>query len=251
ETYSYLGVLECLSGMPVNVEFVNFEQVKEGVLKKYDVVINIGDAMTAYSGGEKWLDVEVLEQVRKFVAEGGGFIGIGEPSAIPYNGKFFQLSDVMGVEREMGQSLIYECYNTEVVKDFALEDCTQAPDVGEPLSNVYAKPYASVLSFDNGQVRIATNVFGKGRSYYFTGLKYTLENSRMLYRAMLNSCGKAGLLRRWYSENVNTECNYYPTTGYYAVLNNSCEEQETIVYDGEGNTQSITLEPMQIVWLKK
>ena len=31
---------------------------------------------------------------------GGGFIGVGEPSGYQYQGRFFQLSDVLGVEKE-------------------------------------------------------------------------------------------------------------------------------------------------------
>lgn len=249
ETYSYLGVMEALSGLPVNVGFIDFDEVKAGGLSEYDVIVNMGDAMTAYSGGEKWLDAEVIAAVRKFVYEGGGFIGVGEPSAISYNGKFFQLSDVLGVEREMGQSLIYERYNTQECEDFATKELSAPADMGEPLSNIYAKPQTQVLQFDNGQVRIATNAYGKGRSYYFTGLKYNAENSRMLYRALLNSCGKSDLLRVWYSENLNTECHYYPQTNSCAVLNNSFEAQETDVYDGNGNKRTVRLAPMEIRWL--
>lgn len=251
ETYSYLGVMEALSGLPVDVHFIDFEQVKEGVLDTFDVLLNMGDAMTAYSGGERWLEPEIAEKVRAFVYNGGGFIGVGEPSAIRANGKYFQLSDVMGVEREMGQTLIFERYNTCVYPDFITEDMLVPADMGEPLSNIYAKPCAKVLQFDNGQVRIAVNEYGKGKSYYFTELKYNESNARMLYRALLASCGKEGMLRRWFSSNIFTECNYYPDTEYCAVLNNSYKNQTTVVYDGEGKEKTVSLKPMEIVWLKK
>ena len=80
QSYSYQGIYEALSGMPVDVSFINFDDVKAGRLAEFDVVINAGDAGTAWSGGENWLDEEVITAVRKFVYNGGGFIGVGEPT---------------------------------------------------------------------------------------------------------------------------------------------------------------------------
>ncbi len=64
-----------------------------------------GDADTAQSGGENWADPEILTAVRKFVYNGGGFIGVGEPAAHQWQGKFFQLDDILGVEEERGFNL--------------------------------------------------------------------------------------------------------------------------------------------------
>jgi 1,3-beta-galactosyl-N-acetylhexosamine phosphorylase len=47
QSYSYQGIYEILSGLPVVVSFINFDDVKNGKLKDYDVVINAGDAGTA------------------------------------------------------------------------------------------------------------------------------------------------------------------------------------------------------------
>ncbi len=58
QTYSYAGVLEGLSGMPFDVKFISFDDVIENpsVLKECSVVINVGDAYTAPSGGSYWLN---------------------------------------------------------------------------------------------------------------------------------------------------------------------------------------------------
>ena len=112
ETYSAEGVLECLSGMPFDVEFINFDDVRSGIPKDIGVIINVGDAYTAFSGAENWIDEKVVTAIRKFVDEGGGFIGVGEPTACQHQGRYFQLSDVMGVDREMGFSLSTDKYNT-------------------------------------------------------------------------------------------------------------------------------------------
>ena len=122
ETYSAEGVLECLSGMPFDVEFINFDDVRSGIPKDIGVIINVGDAYTAFSGAENWIDEKVVTAIRKFVDEGGGFIGVGEPTACQHQGRYFQLSDVMGVDREMGFSLSTDKYNTCDPHHFILED---------------------------------------------------------------------------------------------------------------------------------
>ena len=55
---------------------------------------------------------KVVCALRRFVDEGGGFIGVGEPSAYQYQGRYFQLSDVLGVDRELGFSMSTDKYNT-------------------------------------------------------------------------------------------------------------------------------------------
>ena len=53
----------------------------------------------------------ILTAVRKFVYNGGGFIGVGEPAAHQWQGKFFQLDDILGVEEERGFNLNTDKYN--------------------------------------------------------------------------------------------------------------------------------------------
>ncbi|MGN1116105.1 MAG: 1,3-beta-galactosyl-N-acetylhexosamine phosphorylase, partial [Candidatus Ornithomonoglobus sp.] len=77
-----INVIEALSGLPLDVDFISFEDVKEKGLDSYDVVINAGFAGSAWSGGYKWTDDEVVTALTKFVYEGGAFIGVGEPSAV-------------------------------------------------------------------------------------------------------------------------------------------------------------------------
>ena len=83
EIYSYVGILECLSGMPFDVEFITFDEIKEGIPEDMKVIINAGDAYTSFSGAENWKDEKVVTTLREFVDKGGGFIGVGEPTAVP------------------------------------------------------------------------------------------------------------------------------------------------------------------------
>ena len=105
QTYTYLGVLEALSGLPVDVEFLSFDDVRAGLAPDVKVLICAGAEGTAFSGGEQWTDAELVAAVSSFVTAGGGLIGVGAPSAHPAHGVTFQLADVLGVDREIGWGL--------------------------------------------------------------------------------------------------------------------------------------------------
>jgi 1,3-beta-galactosyl-N-acetylhexosamine phosphorylase len=76
QNYSYAGVIEMLSGAPFDVKFISFEDIKNDphLLDSLDVIINVGDADTAHTGGIWWEDPEISSAIRKFVWNGGGFI---------------------------------------------------------------------------------------------------------------------------------------------------------------------------------
>ncbi len=46
QIYSYQGILEAISGLPVDIEFLSFDDVKNGVNQSIDVIINAGDAFS-------------------------------------------------------------------------------------------------------------------------------------------------------------------------------------------------------------
>ena len=115
QNYSYFGIIEALSGAPFDVSFISFDDIRNDreLLKNFDVIINVGDVDTAQSGGENWIDETIITAVKKFVYNGGGFIGVGEPAAHKWQGRFFQLNDVLGVEEEHGFNLNTDKYNWE------------------------------------------------------------------------------------------------------------------------------------------
>ena len=96
QIYSYLGVLESLSGAAVDVTFISFDDViNDGVPEDVDVIINAGDAGTAFSGGEYWANEKLVTTIRAWIHNGGGFIGIGEPTAYQHEGHYFQLATAL------------------------------------------------------------------------------------------------------------------------------------------------------------
>lgn len=252
QTYSYAGVLEALSGMAFDVQFISFEDVMENpdILKTCQVIINVGDAYTAPSGGEYWLNPILNCAVKEFVAQGGGLIGIGEPTACQHEGRYFTLASVLGVDKEVGFSLSSDKYNWEEHDHFVIEDSGEEIAFGEGMKNIYAHPSAKVIKKQGEDVQLAVNEFGEGKSVYISGLPYSFENSRMLYRAIFWAAGKAEEMKKWYSDNYNIEVNYYPSTNKYCVVNNTYEKQETVIYDGKGQATPMVLEANAIIWFE-
>ena len=87
-----------------------------------------------------------------------------------------------------------------------------------------------------------------GRSVYISGLPYSFENSRLLYRAVIWSASDEENLERWFSSNYNVEVHAYVANGKYCVVNNTYEEQDTIVYKGYGSSFPLHLEANEIIW---
>ena len=251
QNYSYFGIIEALSGAPFDVSFISFDDIKadKDLLKKFDVVINVGDADTAQSGGENWIDETIITAVREFVYNGGGFIGVGEPAAHQWQGRFIQLDDVLGVEEEHGFNLNTDKYNWEEHRDhFILKDAEGEVDFGEGKKNIYALPETEILIQKDQEVQMAVKTFGKGRGVYISGLPYSFKNSRVLYRAVLWSASAEEELHCWYSTNYNVEVHAYVKNGKYCVVNNTYEPQDTVVYRGDGSSFQLHMEANEIKW---
>ena len=249
QNYSYAGIIESLSGAPFDVVFINFQDILDNpaILDDIDVIINVGDADTAHTGGEWWENPKIIEAIRGFVYNGGGIIGVGEPSGHQYQGHFFQLANVFGVEEVTGFTLGYDKYNWDEHEHFILEDSEEV-DFGEGKKNIYALPSATILVQKEKEVQMAVNEFGKGRAVYISGLPYSFENSRVLYRAVLWSTHSEDELNRWFSTNYNVDVHAYPKNNKYCVVNNTDEPQQTTIYRGDGSSFELALEPNQIIW---
>lgn len=250
QNYSYAGIIEALSGAPFDVKFISFDDIRENpeMLKDIDVIINVGDADTAYTGGDNWTDETVITAVKRFIYNGGGFIGVGEPAAHQYEGHFFQLATAMGVEKETGFTLNVDKYNWDQHDHFIKEDCAGEIDFGEGKKNIYALDGTEILVQREKEVQMAVNEFGEGRCVYISGLPYSFENSRVLYRSIIWSSHDEDNLYRWFSSNFNVEVHAYVKNGKYCVVNNTYEPQHTTIYKGDGSGFELDLEANEIVW---
>lgn len=246
------NLLECLAGLPVEVVFLSFAEVeRNGIPRDVDVIINDGDAETAWSGGRWWVNPRIVAEVRRFVDRGGGFIGCRGPTAFQHQGRYFQLADVLGVDKEVGHTLQSATMPAKPVENhFITEDLRAEADFGTHETFVYVCDPATRLLASNGlHVMAAAKQYGKGRSVFFGALPYDLTNSRLLHRAIFWAAGKERELKKWFCENAETDCAYYPKSGKLVVVNHTARPQTTRVYDGKGRMRTVSLRPYESRWL--
>ena len=250
---SYAGVIEALSGAPFDVRFLSFDDLKEDphVLDGVDVLLNIGGGDTAHTGGALWEEPEISAAVKRFVWNGGGFIGVGEPSGHQYQGRYFQLSGILGVEKETGYTLGYDKYNWEEHRShFILADAESPVDFGEGQKSIYALEGAEVLVQRDREVQLAANAYGKGRGVYLSGLPYSFENCRLLHRAILWAAHGEERIARWFSSNFRVEVHAYVDSGRFCAVNNDGASQCTEIFRGDGSSFSLELPPGGIRWFE-
>jgi 1,3-beta-galactosyl-N-acetylhexosamine phosphorylase len=243
---------ECLCGLPVEVEFISFDDIrKNDISDDIGVIINWGRANSAWSGGKNWIDADIVEKIRQWVCKGGSFIGVEDPTAYEYQGRFFQLADVLGVQKEAGNTLGWSKNIKPAVNKthFILEDSKGDIDFGVNNSAVYiSSDKAELLAGTGDKVLLSTHTFGKGRAVYLADYKHNSENIRIVHRAILWAAGLENKLKIWFSSNYNTDCAYYPQVKEFVVMNNTEVSQKTTVYNEEGKSADISLKSMEMKW---
>lgn len=235
ETYMHdlIHINESLSGLPVDVSFISFEDVKKGALKDADVVINAGYAGSAWSGGDNWKDDEVVTILTKWVHDGGTFIGVNEPSAADGYDYTFRMAHVLGIDEDTGARVCHGKWS------FEAEDSEELLPEG---ATVQGKDHlyltdgkAKVLMADEDNRPLVTvNQFGKGKGIYLASFQTDLENTRMLYQ-LIRYAGGEGMSGLYMTDNLYTECAYYPESGKLVVINNSDSEQTTTIPTEKGD----------------
>jgi beta-D-galactosyl-(1->4)-L-rhamnose phosphorylase len=241
---------ESLAGLPVDVTFISFDDIlRNGIPKDYRVIINAGRLDSAWTGGEHWKNEKIIETITAWVANGGGFIGIGEPSSCRHSSQYFQLAHILGVDRETGQTCgkPKRNYNLNEQKHFILEDAEGNINFGDDIDNVYITDKDTQVLTDSGlSPKITLHSFGKGQSVYLSGFKFTPQNTRLLHRCLFWAAGRQSDFGPWTTSNINTDCAYYPKAKKLVVINSSEKTQETKVLDAKGNAIDVSLEPYGI-----
>lgn len=250
QNYSYAGIIEILAGGAYDVNFISFDDILENpeLLDEFDVIFNVGDHDTAHTGGDYWQDERIVTAVRKFVAEGGGFIGVGEPSGNQWQGRTLQLASLLGVEKETGFTLGYDKYNWDEKEHFITAGMNaENIDFGEASKGIFALENTQILVQKDKEVQLAVNDYFNGRSVYIGGLPYSPDNARLLHRAIMWSIGADDKINKWISNNPLVDVHAYPESGRFCVCNNASDEQITTVYT-DSKSFEITLKPEEIQW---
>lgn len=234
ETYMHdlIHINEALSGLPVDVKYISFEDVKNGALKDVDVVINAGYAGSAWSGGDNWKDDEVVTALTRWVFEGGAFIGVNEPSAVEGYDYTFRMAHVLGIDEDTGARVCHGRWSFEA--DDKEEILPEGATV-EPKDHLYLTDgKAKVLLADGDRPLVTVNGFGKGKGIYLASFQQDLENTRMLYQ-LIRYAGGEGMSGLYMTDNLYTECAYYPESKKLVVINNSDVEQTTTIPTDQGD----------------
>jgi 1,3-beta-galactosyl-N-acetylhexosamine phosphorylase len=253
-TKPYVGaIMECLSGMNVDVSFLSFDEVlSSGIPGDVKVLINMGEAGTAWSGGATWENEALVTLIRQWVDAGGGLIGIGDPSAHPYQGRTFQLYDVLGVDRERGEGIsAAKPPFSKVESHFILEDPAAILSGPARKPGVYRMPGTGieVLAHDDDSIRLATHTYGEGRAVYCEQFAYSVETVRLLNRMLYWAAKAEAAIDTWSSSNPVVECTAFPEVGRFVVTNVSNVEQSADITKPDGSKVTVSLSPEGMSWM--
>ncbi len=238
--HDLIHINEALSGLPLEVRFISFEDIKNGALADADVVINAGAAGSAWSGGDAWRDGEVIARLTKWVWEGGTFIGVGEPSAAPGYDSYFRMAHVLGVDEDRVDRVCHGRWTFAVDQRAAEQVMPPGAYIPARHSCHLTDGRAAVLAADGDNPLLTGNAFGRGRGVYLSAFELTNANTRLLLNLILSGDGGAasGL---YLTDNPETECAYYPESRTLVVINNADTPQECGVQTGQG-TRRVRLE---------
>ena len=91
--------------------------------------------------------------------------------------------------------------------------------------------------------------FGKGTGVYMSSFKHGEVNNRTLLNLILTAAGES-TDQKYLTDNVNTECCYYPEGKQLVVINNADTEQTaTVKTDAGDKTVTLSAFDTQIVQL--
>ena len=247
--HDLIHVNEALSGLPVNVKFISFEDLRRdgmAILKDTDVIINAGYAGSAWSGGEAWKDEELVTLLTKWVYEGGAFLGVNEPSAVEGYDNYFRMAHVLGIDEDTGARVCHGRWTFEAQDP---EGIVPAGAGVEARRNLYLTDgRARVLKGKGDNPTVVMNSFGKGLGIYLSSFQVNPENTRMLYQ-LIRYAGGEGLSGLYMTDNLYTECAWYPESGRLVIINNSDREQ-TAAIPTESGTKSVTIAPYDTTFLE-
>ena len=144
-------------------------------------------------------------------------------------------------------------------KHFILDRIENPVDYGEDKKNVYALDGANIIDIvisdrftrkvNVGEVKMATNAYGKGRSFYITGLPYSVQNAKLLYRAILWAAGKEVMDKKSYCTNHLTEAHFYGDINMLSILRIKSKRRYFTIWS-EGREFDLAIAPYEIKWIK-
>lgn len=242
-----MHLLESLAGLPVEVSFLNFKQLKEsGIPQDVKVLINAGEKGSAWSGGPYWEDESVMECISEWVNAGGSLIGIHEPSAVESGLHTLKLSPILGIDIDDGSKSCQGKYTYSVDHSHFIMQGMEEVKFNKQAGVYVTDKETTVLAEEEGTPTFTVHTFGKGKGIYLSSYRFNSINTSLLLRTICYAAGCQEALEYYHSSNIETECAYYEAAKKLVVINNSEYTQMTEVGTKEKGVLSITLEPYEI-----
>ena len=234
--YSQQGI-EALADLPLPVRFLSLRDIEhQGIPEDADVLVNIGEPGTSWSGGFYWTPT-VVAHVRRFVREGGGFLGIDGPTI---DGDTLTLADVLGL---VYQGPVQEA--PEIVRGIwqgppqsaraALRLTTGdplfadlPPELGEIRYNARMRPAdagVEVLADSAEGAFVTLRAYGAGKAAYLSGVSDHENYEEFLKRLIYRVADKEELLEELNTPTPGAHVYYYPETRLLVLYNRAaCQE---------------------------
>ena len=243
DRHHLIHINEALAGLPVDVRFLSFGDVENGALEGVDVLINAGCAGDAWSGGDAWKSDRLVEEITRFVHEGGSLIGVGQPSAVDGYPTYFRMAHVLGIDEDTGARICHGRWSFEV-------ESAPVP-VAQEMLKANDRLYltdgkARVWAQKNGVPLMTVNQFGKGKAVYMSSFRVSDESTRMLLELLLYLTGAQPL---YLSDRASVETAYFPGGRTLAVVNNG-EQVVTASVSVPGGCIQTELAPMEMKLLQ-
>ncbi len=227
-----INVIESLAGMPFDVDFISFDDVKEKGVDNYDVIINAGTARSAWAGYEQWGDEAVVTKLTKWAHDGGVFIGINQPSAYEGADTYFRMAHVLGMDEDLGDRICHGRYTYEVSPCKCVVD---GAVIGGNKKVYITDADTQVIAEKDGVPALTVHPFGKGKGIYMGGYTHSEFSARTLMNIIINSTGGNTETEKYITDNALCECTYYPAVSKLVVINNSDAVQKTTVKTDSGD----------------
>ena len=238
-----IHINEALSGLPVRVRFISFEDIRGGALADTDILINAGRTGDAWSGGDAWNDPALEAEVTRFVCEGGAFIGAGEPSAREGGYPSFALAHLLGVDRNTGDYACHMPWSFETETEAPFRICREA--LGRTDGIRLIDPDVRVLAAEGDTPLLTLRKAGKGTAVYMGGFTYSPSAARMLLDMILYLSGTDGAAAG-ISDQTEVETAWFPASSTLLVMNNGGKAVRTQIRTAEG-TFGLELKPYETV----
>ncbi|MCR5099716.1 MAG: 1,3-beta-galactosyl-N-acetylhexosamine phosphorylase [Butyrivibrio sp.] len=246
ETFMHdlIHINEALSGLPLDVSFIDFDNLKNINLSSYDVIINAGAKGTAWSGGNDNWNSSVEEYLTNWVYDGGIFIGVNEPSAVDGLDNTFRMSSVLGVDEDKIARVCHGKWSFDVTPDSNImpEGCNIPLRAHVHLTDGLAK----VLASKDGFPTFTINNFGKGKGIYLSTFETNPINNRLLLNIILLA-KKDSAETKYITSNPLTECAYFAADKKLIVINNSDSVQTTTVLTDNGEITVKDIAPFDTI----